>query len=72
MHGHFWIPIDDENCWAWSYDFHPMRRITDAERDAMKQGKGIHVLNMPGTYRPVPTRTTTTLLIAMRSAGRDL
>src|SRR5215813_2757420 len=18
IHGHFWIPIDDENCWAWS------------------------------------------------------
>ena len=40
VHGHFWIPIDDENCWAWSYDFHPTRRITDAEREAMKAGQG--------------------------------
>lgn len=56
VHGHFWIPIDDENCWAWSYDFHPTRRITDAEREAMKKGKGIHVLNMPGTYRPVANK----------------
>src|SRR5581483_2161061 len=23
IHGHFWVPIDDENCWAWSYDYHP-------------------------------------------------
>ena len=53
VHGHFWIPIDDENCWAWSYDFHPTRDITKAEREAMKAGKGIHVLNKPGTYRPV-------------------
>jgi phthalate 4,5-dioxygenase len=52
VHGHFWIPIDDENCWAWSYDFHPTRPITAAEREAMKQGKGIHVLNKPGTYFP--------------------
>src|SRR5262249_12211739 len=28
VHGHFWIPIDDENCWAWSYDFHPVRALT--------------------------------------------
>jgi phenylpropionate dioxygenase-like ring-hydroxylating dioxygenase large terminal subunit len=56
VHGHFWIPIDDEHCWAWSYDFHPTRPITDAEREAMMKGKGIHVLNMPGTYRPVANK----------------
>jgi phthalate 4,5-dioxygenase oxygenase subunit len=56
VHGHFWIPIDDENCWAWSYDFHPTRAITDAERKAMEEGKGIHVLNMPGTFRPVANK----------------
>ena len=56
VHGHFWIPIDDENCWAWSYDFHPTRHITDAERQAMQEGKGIHVLNKPGTYRPVANK----------------
>ena len=56
VHGHFWVPIDDEHCWAWSYDFHPTRRITEAERRAMKAGKGIHVLNAPGTYRPVANK----------------
>jgi phenylpropionate dioxygenase-like ring-hydroxylating dioxygenase large terminal subunit len=56
VHGHFWIPIDDENCWAWSYDFHPTRQLTTAEREAMRQGKGIHVLNQPGTYRPVANK----------------
>jgi phthalate 4,5-dioxygenase len=56
IHGHFWIPIDDEHCWAWSYDFHPTRAITAAEREAMKAGKGIHVLNAPGTYRPVANK----------------
>src|ERR1700731_4485841 len=42
VYGHFWIPIDEENCWAWSYDFHPTRALADAEREAMRQGKGIH------------------------------
>ena len=43
MHGHFWIPIDDENCWAWSFDYHPVRALTELERQAMEAGKGIHV-----------------------------
>ena len=31
VHGHFWIPIDDENCWSWSFDYHSTRRLTDEE-----------------------------------------
>jgi phthalate 4,5-dioxygenase len=56
VHGHFWIPIDDEHCWAWSYDYHPVRNLTDAERQAMKDGKGIHSKNIPGTYRSVANK----------------
>ena len=42
IHGHFWVPIDDETCWAWSYDFHPVRALTKTEVDAMKDGAGVH------------------------------
>ncbi|HZS64453.1 MAG TPA: Rieske 2Fe-2S domain-containing protein [Xanthobacteraceae bacterium] len=56
VHGHFWIPIDDENCWAWSYDYHPTRELTDAEVDAMRRGKGVHVAHIPGTYRPLANK----------------
>ena len=44
MHGHFWIPIDDENCWAWSFDL-PSRPRADrrASVEAMRDGEGIHV-----------------------------
>ena len=56
IHGHFWIPIDDENCWAWSYDFHPVRALTAEERQAMEDGKGIHVKYVPGTYRPAANK----------------
>ena len=52
IHGHFWIPIDDENCWAWSFDYHPVRALTPAERQAMADGQGIHVRYVPGSYRP--------------------
>jgi phenylpropionate dioxygenase-like ring-hydroxylating dioxygenase large terminal subunit len=56
VHGHFWIPIDDENCWAWSFDYHPLRALSEAERKAMLEGKGIHTRSIPGTYIPVANR----------------
>ncbi len=56
LHGHFWIPIDDETCWAWSYDYHPTRALTDYERAAMIEGKGIHVAYVPGTFRPAANK----------------
>ena len=51
--GHFWIPMDDENCWTWSYNFHPTRKLTETELKNMRDGKGIHAKLIPGTFRPV-------------------
>ena len=56
VHGHFWIPIDDENCWTWSFDYHPTRALTADERRAMEEGKGIHVKYVPGTFRPLANK----------------
>jgi phthalate 4,5-dioxygenase len=52
VHGHFWVPIDDENCWVYTFDYHPLRALTEEERQAMKDGFGVHSRNIPGTYRP--------------------
>jgi phthalate 4,5-dioxygenase len=52
VHGHFWVPIDDENCWVYTFDFHPTRALTADEVQAMKAGHGVHSRNIPGTYRP--------------------
>jgi len=56
MHGHFWIPIDDENCWAYSFDYHPVRALTATEVQAMRDGHGVHSENIPGTYRPAANK----------------
>jgi phthalate 4,5-dioxygenase oxygenase subunit len=56
MHGHFWVPIDDENNWAWSFDYHPTRALSAGELQAMKDGQGIHVKYVPGTYRPLQNK----------------
>jgi len=52
VHGHWWVPIDDENCWTWSFDYHPTRALTAAEIQHMKDGKGIYVKYVAGTFRP--------------------
>jgi phthalate 4,5-dioxygenase oxygenase subunit len=62
VHGHFWVPIDDEHCWAWSFDYHPTRDLTTDEVEAMKDGKGIHVRYVPGTYRPLQNKENNYLM----------
>jgi hypothetical protein len=54
--GHCWVPIDDENCWAWSSNHHATRALTREEREAMEAGKGIHTPLIPGTFRPVANK----------------
>jgi phthalate 4,5-dioxygenase len=53
---HVWVPIDDENCWAWSINFHPNKPLSQEELDAMKAGKGIHVKYEEGTWRPAANK----------------
>ena len=62
VHGHFWVPIDDHHNWAWSFDYHPNRPLTDEERQAMKDGHGIHVRYVPGTYIPLQNRSNDYLM----------
>jgi phthalate 4,5-dioxygenase len=52
VHGHFWVPIDDENVWVYTFDYHPVRPLTPDEVQAMRDGHGVHSRNVPGTYRP--------------------
>src|ERR1700682_294053 len=71
VHGHFWIPIDDGNCWAWSFDYHPVRALSPEEVQAMRNGKGVHVATIPGTYLPLANKGNDYLMDrAAQKAGR--
>jgi phenylpropionate dioxygenase-like ring-hydroxylating dioxygenase large terminal subunit len=52
VHGHFWVPINDHACWAWSFDYHPTRTLTHAERSAMEGGASVHV-KVDADYKPL-------------------
>jgi hypothetical protein len=55
MHGHFWVPMDDESCMAWSFDYHPVRALSELEREAMEAGKGVHV-RVDKNFRPLQNK----------------
>src|SRR6266571_748000 len=54
--GHAFVPIDDEHCWTFSIDYHPVRALTDAEREAAHAGRGMHVRLMEGSFIPVANK----------------
>ncbi|MBT3534109.1 MAG: aromatic ring-hydroxylating dioxygenase subunit alpha, partial [Rhodospirillaceae bacterium] len=62
QHGHFWVPINDENCWTWSYDYHPNRSLTAQERQACLDGKGVHAEVIPGTFISVQNKSNDYLM----------
>lgn len=52
LNGHAWVPMDDENCMAWTMTFHPTRPLTEQEVSLMDSGHGVHPTLLPGTFRP--------------------
>jgi phenylpropionate dioxygenase-like ring-hydroxylating dioxygenase large terminal subunit len=71
LNGHVWVPIDDHNCMAWSITFHPSRPLSEEERDAMVNGKGVHVDLIPGTTTPTANRSNDYLMDrAAQKTGR--
>ncbi|MFI5610257.1 aromatic ring-hydroxylating dioxygenase subunit alpha [Amycolatopsis sp. NPDC051903] len=54
--GHAWVPIDDETCWAWSWNYHPTRDLREDEVASMRRGEGIHAKYLPGTYRTLANK----------------
>ena len=53
LNGHAWVPIDDENCMTWCFTHHPTRALTGNELATMRNGGGIHVKLIPGSFRPL-------------------
>jgi len=71
VHGHFWIPIDDENCWTWSFDYRPNRPLREQELAVMRDGQGIHAKVIPGTYFPIANKENDYLMDrAAQKAGK--
>jgi hypothetical protein len=56
VHGHFFIPKDDENCWTWSFDYRVRSPLEPELVEQMKSGAGIHTVVDPQTFRPLANK----------------
>lgn len=53
LHSRAWVPMDDEHTMTWSFSWHPLRPLTESERDAELSGWGIHEREfLPATPEP--------------------
>jgi hypothetical protein len=62
LNGHAWVPMDDENCMAWTMTFHPTTPIPEKDVELLKDGHGVHAELIPGTFRPVANRSNDYLM----------
>ncbi len=69
--GHVWVPIDDENCWAWSINWLADRPLPQEELEAMQAGQGIHVKYVPGTFVPLANKSNDWLVDRASQKRRD-
>ncbi|MEV0111009.1 aromatic ring-hydroxylating dioxygenase subunit alpha [Nocardia sp. NPDC050799] len=69
--GHAWVPIDDETCWAWSWNYHPTEDFDQATLEALASGDGIHVKYKPGTYDPLAEKANDYLIDRGAQRRRD-
>src|SRR5205807_5634343 len=56
IHGHFWIPVDDENSMAWSFDYRVKSPLEPELVETMRKGAGIHTPVDPRTFRPLANK----------------
>ncbi len=62
LNGHAWVPIDDENCMAWTMTFHPTDPIPEKHVELIRDGYGVHALLIPGTTKPVANKNNDYLI----------
>jgi phthalate 4,5-dioxygenase len=53
LHGHCWVPRDDETCWVWTMSWNPDEPLAEAEWQAIRDESFVHASVEPGTFRPL-------------------
>ena len=55
--GHGWIPIDDDTCWTWTFNWRPDEALHEDELAEWESGASIHSRLIPGTFEPEANRS---------------
>jgi phthalate 4,5-dioxygenase oxygenase subunit len=56
IHGHCWVPRDNETCWVWTMTWNPEEPLSREDRDAIANETFVHAKVDPVTFRPLRNR----------------
>jgi phthalate 4,5-dioxygenase oxygenase subunit len=57
IHGHCWVPRDDESCWVWTMSWNPEAPLSQADRDTIENETFVHAKVDPVTFRPLRNKS---------------
>ena len=53
IHGHCWVPRDDQTCWVWTISWNPEAPLSEEEWEAIRNETFVHARVDPATFRPL-------------------
>jgi phenylpropionate dioxygenase-like ring-hydroxylating dioxygenase large terminal subunit len=53
IHGHCWVPRDDQTCWVWTMTWNPETPLSTEDWEAIRNDTFVHAAVDPATFRPV-------------------
>ena len=62
IHGHCWVPRDDDTCWVWTISWHPDRPLSEEEWAEIRDETFVHAAVDPATFRPLRTKSNNYLI----------
>ena len=71
IHGHCWVPRDDETCWVWTMSWNPDQPLSSDDRDAIANETFRSTRRQvdPVTFRPLRNINPTTIGSTANSSG---
>ena len=51
IHGHCWVPRDNETCWVWTFTWNPDEPLSEADHDSIVNETFVHAKVDPVTLR---------------------
>ena len=62
IHGHCWVPRDDDTCWVWTVSWHPERPLTEEEWAVIRDETFVHAAVDPVTFEPLRNKSNDYLI----------
>jgi phthalate 4,5-dioxygenase len=53
IHGHCWVPRDDNTCWVWTISWNPEQPLSPEDRNSIENETFVHSKVDPITFRPL-------------------